>query len=69
MGLKVNPPQVGDISYALYQVEKTQILESLGRRAQRLTQALNKVIPRSSIRQFSALQRPHSLCCWWWWWW
>lgn len=37
----VNPPRPGQASYELYQREKTAILDSLKRRATKLTTALN----------------------------
>lgn len=43
VGLMVNPPQLGDPSYELFQKETSGIFESLKRRALRLTDALNKV--------------------------
>jgi alanine transaminase len=43
MGLKVNPPRIGDVSYPLYRKEKDAIIQSLGRRAAKLTSALNKL--------------------------
>jgi alanine transaminase len=43
MGLMVNPPRPGDESYDTYTAEKNEIMESLKRRASRLTDALNKL--------------------------
>jgi glutamate--glyoxylate aminotransferase len=40
-GLMVNPPQLNDSSYRLYELEKTQRIQSLQRRAKMLTEALN----------------------------
>jgi glutamate--glyoxylate aminotransferase len=42
MGLKVQPPKPGDLSF-LYNQEKEAILSSLGRRAKKLTTALNSL--------------------------
>ncbi len=41
VGLMVNPPKPGDYSYAQYQREKGQVLESLKRRARLMTDAFN----------------------------
>ena len=42
-GLMVNPPQLSDASYEVYMKEKNGILESLKRRANALSGALNKL--------------------------
>jgi len=43
VGLMVNPPKPGDPSYLSYSKERDEIYESLKRRAQKLTDALNKL--------------------------
>lgn len=43
MGLMVQPPKPGDASYELYQTERDGILSSLHRRAEILSQSLNKL--------------------------
>lgn len=40
-GIMVQPPKKGETSFKLYNKEKTDILESLNRRAQKLSEALN----------------------------
>lgn len=42
-GLMVQPPTLGDESYALYEQEKNHILQSLQRRAVKLAEALNRL--------------------------
>lgn len=41
MGLQVNPPRPGDVSFPLYQKERSDILASLKRRALKLNQSFN----------------------------
>jgi alanine transaminase len=43
VGLLVNPPQLGDPSYELYEQETNSIFQSLKRRALKLVQGLNKL--------------------------
>jgi len=43
VGLMVNPPKPGDESYAQWRAEKSGIIESLKRRAMRMTEAFNKM--------------------------
>ena len=43
VGLMCQPPKEGDESYPVYIKEKTDILESLKRRADKLSVALNKL--------------------------
>lgn len=42
-GLMVNPPRPGDASFPMYQAERDTILQSLKRRAEKLTLAINKL--------------------------
>lgn len=43
LGLMVNPPKAGDASYALFRAEKDALIESLKRRARRITDAFNSL--------------------------
>ncbi|KAJ1400484.1 hypothetical protein B484DRAFT_471169 [Ochromonadaceae sp. CCMP2298] len=43
VGLMVNPPRLGEPSYALYRSEKEQVIDSLKRRARMMTDAFNSM--------------------------
>eukprot|EP01033_Poteriospumella_lacustris_P002477 gene2477-1808_t len=43
LGLMVNPPRIGDPSFELYKEEKASLIESLKRRAIRITNAFNSL--------------------------
>lgn len=43
VGVMVNPPKKGDASFDLYEKEKSDILQSLKRRADKLNKALNNI--------------------------
>lgn len=43
LGLMVNPPRIGDPSFELYREEKASLIESLKRRAIRITNAFNSL--------------------------
>lgn len=43
VGIMVNPPKPGDPSYPLFKKEKDEVIESLKRRARRMTDAFNSM--------------------------